>query len=134
MPRAQRHANGRQQLLDFEPATRRFAVFAVRRLLGEDNRLECAGLEPTPVCFGTWPVVADAVQPGAWRQPFVFANVGNSMLLQYEPTTGAYVLLHCDGGCDVGCDSSCSSVCNGGNNVYGFIYRQQGSYFMGNTS
>ena len=28
-------ANGRQQLLDFEPATRRFAVFTVRKMVGE---------------------------------------------------------------------------------------------------
>ena len=94
-------ANGRQQLLDFEPATRRFAVFTVRKMVGEGGKLDCAGLEPKPVCSGMWPVVADP-QPGAWRQPFVFANVGNNMLLQYEPTTGAYVLLHCDGGCDGG--------------------------------
>ena len=69
--------------------------------MGESGTLDCAGLEPKPVCTGTWPVVAEP-QPGAWRQPFVFANVGNNMLLQYEPTTGAYVLLHCDGGCDGG--------------------------------
>ena len=94
-------ANGRTQLLDFEPATRRFSVRTVRKTVGDSGALECAGLEPQPVCSGRWPVVADP-QPGAWRQPFVFANLGAGMLMQYEPTTGAYLLLHCDGGCEGG--------------------------------
>ena len=51
--------NGRQQLLDFEPATRHFAVYTVRKIVGETGKLDCAGLEPKPVCSGTWPVVAN---------------------------------------------------------------------------
>ena len=44
-------------------------------------------------------VAADAAYVSGVR-PFVFAYLQKGMLLQFEPSTGAYSLLGCNGGCD----------------------------------
>ena len=96
---------GRQQVLDFAPATRRFAVYAVHKTIGGGGELSCAGLDAKPVCSGHWPTVVDSSVAG-WSRPFLLAYMAHGMLLQYEPSSGAYVLLSCDGSCDGGAPCS----------------------------
>ena len=94
-------ALGHQQVMDFEPTTRKFAVHTLRKRVGDGGSVECAGLDARPVCSGRWPVAADAAYVSGVR-PFVFAYLQKGMLLQFEPSTGAYSLLGCNGGCDGG--------------------------------
>ena len=92
---------GKQLILDFAPSTRRFAVHSIHVAVDANGRAECAGVDARPLCSGTWPVVLDA-HAASWRRPFLFASLGGGLLLQYEPTYGAYLLLGCSGDCDGG--------------------------------
>ena len=94
-------SDGRAIVLDFAPATRRFAVHAIHAAVDGTGAVECAGADAKPMCSGTWPIVLDA-NYAAWTRPFLFASLGAGTVLQYEPAHGAYLLLGCDGNCEGG--------------------------------